>query len=54
MIKHADIVINSAAMKQVPTCEYFPFEAVQTNITGAENINRKIKEIRIEIEGERK
>ena len=33
-----DVVFNAAAMKQVPTCEYFPFEAVRTNIEGAENI----------------
>ena len=37
-LKDIDIVINAAAMKQVPTCEYFPFEAVQTNIHGANNI----------------
>lgn len=40
----ADVVINAAAMKQVPTCEYFPYEAVRTNITGAENIVRAIQE----------
>jgi FlaA1/EpsC-like NDP-sugar epimerase len=33
-----DVVFNTAAMKQVPTCEYFPFEAVRTNIVGAENL----------------
>lgn len=33
-----DIVINAAAMKQVPACEYNPIEAVKTNIHGAENI----------------
>ncbi|MEO6324023.1 MAG: polysaccharide biosynthesis protein [Thermoanaerobaculia bacterium] len=33
-----DIVINAAALKQVPTCEYFPYEAVRTNVEGAENI----------------
>lgn len=43
-LKHADIVINAAALKQVPSCEYFPFEAVQTNINGAENIVRAILE----------
>jgi len=37
-LKGVDIVINAAALKQVPTCEYFPFEAVQTNIHGANNI----------------
>ncbi|HWP96118.1 MAG TPA: polysaccharide biosynthesis protein [Syntrophomonadaceae bacterium] len=39
----ADIVINAAALKQVPSCEYFPYEAVQTNIIGAENIVQAIK-----------
>lgn len=34
----ADIVINAAALKQVPTCEYFPTEAVRTNVLGPENI----------------
>lgn len=33
-----DIVIHSAALKQVPALEYNPFEAVQTNIIGAQNI----------------
>lgn len=38
VISGTDIVINAAALKQVPSCEYFPYEAVQTNILGAENI----------------
>ena len=38
VLKNIDIVINAAALKQVPTCEYFPFEAVRTNIEGAHNI----------------
>ncbi|MDH4128398.1 MAG: polysaccharide biosynthesis protein [Spirochaetota bacterium] len=38
VLKDIDIVINAAALKQVPVCEYFPFEAVKTNIEGAENI----------------
>lgn len=33
-----DIVVHAAALKQVPATEYNPFEAVQTNIIGAENI----------------
>ena len=33
-----DIVIHAAALKQVPACEYNPFEAVQTNILGAKNV----------------
>lgn len=33
-----DYVIHAAAMKQVPTCEYNPIEAVKTNIHGAQNV----------------
>lgn len=33
-----DYVIHAAAMKQVPTCEYNPNEAIKTNITGAMNV----------------
>jgi UDP-glucose 4-epimerase len=45
-----DIVFNAAALKQVPACEYFPYEAVRTNIEGAENIVRAIKELRLSVE----
>lgn len=41
-LKNIDIVFNAAALKQVPTCEYFPYEAVLTNIMGAENLVRAI------------
>jgi UDP-N-acetylglucosamine 4,6-dehydratase/5-epimerase len=33
-----DVVIHAAAMKQVPACEYNPFEAVKTNVLGAQNV----------------
>ena len=33
-----DIVIHAAALKQIPTLEYNPFEAVKTNIIGSENV----------------
>ncbi|MEK6744847.1 MAG: UDP-N-acetylglucosamine 4,6-dehydratase (inverting) [Nitrospirota bacterium] len=33
-----DIVVHAAALKQVPSCEYNPFEAVKTNILGAQNV----------------
>jgi len=36
--KGCDLILHAAALKQVPACEYNPFEAVQTNILGAENI----------------
>lgn len=34
----ADVLIHAAAMKQVPACEYNPWEAVQTNVVGAQNV----------------
>ena len=43
-VKDADIVINAAALKQVPTCEYFPMQAIMTNCIGAANIVRAIEE----------
>jgi UDP-N-acetylglucosamine 4,6-dehydratase len=33
-----DVIIHAAALKQVPACEYNPFEAVKTNVVGAENV----------------
>ena len=32
------IVVHAAALKQVPACEYNPFEAIQTNIMGGRNV----------------
>lgn len=49
VLREADIVINAAALKQVPSCEYFPFEAVRTNILGPENIVRAIGENKLKI-----
>jgi UDP-glucose 4-epimerase len=43
-IRDADIVVNAAALKQVPTCEYFPSQAVLTNCMGPVNIVRAIEE----------
>ena len=37
-LRGVDVCIHAAALKQVPACEYNPFEAVQTNIVGAENV----------------
>jgi len=44
VLRDADVVLNAAALKQVPTCEYYPYEAVQTNVGGPENIVRAIRE----------
>lgn len=43
-VKSVDIVINAAALKQVPSCEYFPEQAMMTNCIGAYNIVRAIRE----------
>jgi FlaA1/EpsC-like NDP-sugar epimerase len=45
-----DIVFNAAALKQVPACEYFPFEAVCTNVGGPENIVRAIQQGKYPVE----
>lgn len=37
-MRGVDVVVHAAALKQVTACEYNPFEAVQTNIIGAENV----------------
>lgn len=49
-MRGADVVFNAAALKQVPSCEYFPFEAVLTNIYGAENVARAIRENNLPVE----
>jgi UDP-glucose 4-epimerase len=43
-VADADIVVNAAALKQVPTCEYFPEQATLTNCIGAMNIVRAVRE----------
>lgn len=45
-----DVIIHAAALKQVPSCEYNPFEAIKTNILGAQNvidaaIDRRVKRV---------
>ena len=44
VLRDADIVVNAAALKQVPVCEYFPVQALLTNCIGAANIVRAIEE----------
>lgn len=49
-LRGVDVVFNAAALKQVPTCEYFPYQAVLTNIAGPENIVRAIQELNLPVE----
>ena len=37
-MRDVDVLVHAAALKQVPSCEYNPFEAVKTNIFGAQNL----------------
>ena len=37
-MKGVDYVFHAAALKQVPSCEFYPLEAVRTNVLGAENV----------------
>lgn len=37
-VRNVDYVFHAAALKQVPSCEFFPIEAVKTNVLGAENV----------------
>lgn len=49
-LRGTDVVFHAAALKQVPTCEYFPFEAVMTNVGGAHNLVRAIRENDLPVE----
>lgn len=40
VVRGVDYIFHAAALKQVPSCEFFPIEAVRTNILGAENVMR--------------
>ena len=37
-MRGVNYIFHAAALKQVPTCEFFPFEAVKTNVIGTENV----------------
>ena len=38
VVKNVDYIFHAAALKQVPSCEFFPMQAVKTNIIGTSNI----------------
>ena len=38
VVKNVDYIFHAAALKQVPSCEFYPMEAVKTNILGVENL----------------
>ena len=39
-LRDVDFVFHAAALKQVPSCEFYPMEAIRTNVLGAENVMR--------------
>lgn len=49
-IQDADIIVNAAALKQVPTCELYPYQAVQTNVIGAQNLVRAIRDTKAPVQ----
>lgn len=49
IMRDIDVVFNAAALKQVPNCEDHPFEAVMTNVIGAENICRSALRHSVEV-----
>ncbi len=50
VLSDADVVFNAAALKQVPSCEYFPWEASRTNIEGPVNIAAAIARADLPVE----
>ena len=38
VMSNVDYVFHAAALKQVPSCEFYPIEAVNTNVMGTENV----------------
>jgi FlaA1/EpsC-like NDP-sugar epimerase len=50
VLHDVDVVFHAAALKQVPACEYHPAEAVRTNVDGAVNLVRAIRDLRREVE----
>ena len=46
-MKNVDYVFHAAALKQVPSCEFFPMEAVKTNVIGTKNVIQAAEENRV-------
>ena len=45
VVRNVDYIFHAAALKQVPSCEFYPMQAVQTNVIDAENVlNRAFNE----------
>jgi len=49
-LQGVDIVINAAALKQVPVCEYFPAQAIMTNCLGVQNLIAAITDHKLPVE----
>lgn len=49
-VRDSHLVIHAAALKQVPSCEYFPFQAIQTNLIGTQNLVRAVRDNRTSVE----
>tara|TARA_A100001015_G_scaffold111745_1_gene124109 strand:- start:257 stop:1261 length:1005 start_codon:yes stop_codon:yes gene_type:complete len=47
-MKNVNFVFHAAALKQVPSCEFYPLEAIKTNILGAENVMNSAVNNRVE------
>ena len=47
-MESVDYVFHAAALKQVPSCEFYPMEAIKTNIIGAENVIKATLENKIQ------
>ena len=46
-VENVDNIFHAAALKQVPSCEFFPMEAIKTNILGTENLLRLAKKHKV-------
>ena len=46
-VRGVDYIFHAAALKQVPSCEFFPLEAVKTNVIGAENVLEAAKTLNV-------